>query len=84
MKWWKFLNAVTLLTVASQKRDLTPGEYLLHWKQVVSKLLKIQKLLTTFLSNSLNLRQKRLLMNEAFVTSVWMCLVSFCLYKRIL
>lgn len=63
-------------TIALQKRDLTPGECLLHWKQVVFELEKMERPLAILLSNSLKFRQKRLLMNEAFVAAVWVCLVS--------
>ena len=70
-------------TVALQKRDLTLGECLLHWKQVASKLDKMEKPLASLLSNSLILCQKRLLISAAFVAAVCLCLVSLCLYDTV-
>ena len=66
----EILKCLHIATVALQKRDLIPGECLLHWKQVVFKLDKMEKSLATFLSNSVILRQKRLLMNEVFVAAM--------------
>ena len=85
-EWMELKEMVEILkcphtaTVALQKQDLTPGQCLLHWKQVVFKLEKMEKSLATLLSNSLKFRQKRLLMNEAFVAAVWVRLVFSCLY----
>ena len=63
----EIFNCRHTATVALLKRDLTPRECLLHWKQVVFKLNGVEKPLAILLSNFLILCQKRLLMNEAFV-----------------
>ena len=80
----KILECPHTSSVVLRKRDLISNNYLLHWKQVVFKLDKMGKLLVTLLINPLILRQKRLLMNEAFVAAVRVCFVSFCSYKMIL
>jgi len=54
-----------------QKQDVTPGDCLLHWKEVMFKLEKLDNNLTSALATTLQSRQEFLLQNEAFLAAVW-------------
>ena len=58
-------------TIYFQKQDLTPGECLLHWREVMFKLEKLDNNLTSALTTALQLRQEFLLRKEAFLAAVW-------------
>ena len=54
-----------------QKQDLTPGECLFHWREVMFKLEKLDNNLACALATALQSRQEFLLRKEAFLASVW-------------
>ena len=54
-----------------QKQDLTLGECLLHWREVMLKLEKLDKNLASALATALQSRQEFLLREEAFLAAVW-------------
>ena len=58
-------------TIYFQKQDLTPGECLLHWREVVFKLEKLENNLASALATALQSRQEFLLRQEAFLAAVW-------------
>ena len=58
-------------TISLQKQDLTPGECLLQWKEVMFKLNKLANSLSRSLHNSLLSRQQLLLDNDAFLATIW-------------
>ena len=54
-----------------QKQDVTLGECLLHWREVLFKLEKLDNNLASALATALQSRQEFLLRNEAFLAAVW-------------
>ena len=58
-------------TIYFQKQDLTPGECLLHWREVMFKSEKLDKNLASALAIALQSRQEFLLRKEAFLAAVW-------------
>ena len=58
-------------TIYFQKQDLTPGECLLHWREVMSKSKRLDNNLATALATALQSRQEFLLRKEAFLAAVW-------------
>ena len=54
-----------------QKQDLTPGECLLHWREVMFKLEKLDNNLASALATALQSRQEFLLRQAAFLAAVW-------------
>ena len=58
-------------TIYLQKQDLTPGECLLHWREVMFKLEKIINNLASALATTLQSRQEFLLRKQAFLAAVW-------------
>ena len=58
-------------TIYFQKQDLTPGECLLHWREVKFKLEKLDNNLASALATTLQSRQEFLLQKEAFLAAVW-------------
>ena len=58
-------------TIYFQKQDLTPGECLLHWREVMFKLEKLDNNLASALSTALQSRQDFLLRKEAFLAAAW-------------
>ena len=58
-------------TISLQKQDLTPGECLLQWREVMFKLNKQDNSLSRSLHNSLLSRQQLLLDNDAFLAAIW-------------
>ena len=58
-------------TIYFQKQDLTPGECLLHWREVMFKLEKLENNLASALATALQSRQEFLLRQEAFLAAVW-------------
>ena len=59
------------VTIFFQKQDLTPGECLLHWREVMLKLKKPENNLASALATALQSRQEFLLRKEAFLAAVW-------------
>ena len=58
-------------TLYFQKQDLTAGECLLCWREVMFKLEKLDNNLAAGLVAALQLRQEFLLRNDAFLAAVW-------------
>ena len=58
-------------TIYFQKQDLTPGECLLHGREVMFKLEKLDNNLASALATALRSRQEILLRQEAFLAAVW-------------
>ena len=58
-------------TIYFQNQDLTPGECLLHWREVMFKLEKLDNNLPSALATALQSRQEFLLRKEAFLAAVW-------------
>ena len=58
-------------TIYFQKQDLTPGERLLHWREVMFKLEKLENNLAFALAIALQSPQEFLLRQEAFLAAVW-------------
>ena len=58
-------------TIHFQKQDLTLGECLLHWREVMFKLEKLDNTLAYALTTTLQSRQEFLLRKEAFLAAVW-------------
>ena len=58
-------------TTYFQKQDLTPGECLLHWREVIFKLEKLDNNLAFVLATALQSRQEALLPQQAFLAAVW-------------
>ena len=58
-------------TIYFQKQDLTPGECLLHWREVMFKLEKLDNNLAFALATALQSRQEFFLQKEAFLPAVW-------------
>ena len=54
-----------------QKRDITPVECLLDWREVMFKLEKLDNILASALATALQSRQEFLLRKEAFLAAVW-------------
>ena len=54
-------------TIYFQKQDLTPGECLLHWREVMFKLEKLDNNLAFALATAVQSRQEVLLQKEAFL-----------------
>ena len=67
----KALQISHAATIYFQKQDLTPGECLLHWREVMFKLEKLDNNLASALDTVLQLRQEFLLRKEAFLAAVW-------------
>ena len=53
-------------TIYFQKQDLTPGECLLHWREVMFKLNKLDNNLASALATALQSRREFLLGKERF------------------
>ena len=53
-------------TIYFQKHDITPGKCLLHWREVMFKLEKLDNDLASALATALHSRQEFLLRKEAF------------------
>ena len=58
-------------TIYFQKQDLTPGECLLHWIEVMFKLQKLDNDLASALATALRSRQEFLLRKEVFLAAFW-------------
>ena len=58
-------------TIYFQKQDLTPGECLLHRREVMFKFEKLDNNLASALATALQSRQEILLRKEAFLAAVW-------------
>ena len=58
-------------TIYFQKQDLAPGECLLHWREVMFILEKLDNNLASALATALQSRQEFLLRKEAFLAAVW-------------
>ena len=58
-------------TICFQKQDLTPGDCLLHWREVTFKLEKLDNNLASALATALQSRQKYLLRQEVFLAAAW-------------
>ena len=58
-------------TIYFQKQDLTPGECLLHWIEVMFELKKLDNSLASALATALQSRQEFLLRKEAFLAAAW-------------
>ena len=56
-------------TIYFRKQDLTPGECLLHWREVVCKLEKLDNNLASTLATALQSRQELLLPERGFLGS---------------
>ena len=70
------LQILLAATIYFQKQDLTPGECLLHWREVMIKLEKLDNNLASALFTPLQSRQEFLLRKEAFLAAVWVSSVS--------
>ena len=57
-------------TICFQKQDLTPGECLLHWREVMFKLEELDNNLAYALATTLQSCQEFLLRKEAFLVTV--------------
>ena len=57
-------------TIYFEKQDLTPGECLLHWREVMFNLEKLDNSLASALTTALQSRQEFLLRKEAFLAAV--------------
>ena len=64
-------------TVYFQKQDLTPGACLLHWREVMFKLEKLDNNLASALATALQSRQEFLWRKKAFLAAVWVVFVDF-------
>ena len=58
-------------TIYFQKQYLTPGECLLHWREVKFKLQKLDNNLASALATAMQSRQEFLSQKEAFLAAVW-------------
>ena len=58
-------------TIYFQKQDLTPGECLIQWRELMLKLEKLDNNLASALAIALQSRQEFLLRKEAFLAAVW-------------
>ena len=58
-------------TIYFKKQDFTPGECLLHWREVMFKLEKLDNNFASVLATALQSRQELLLRKEAFLAAVW-------------
>ena len=58
-------------TIYFQKQAFTPEECLLHWREVMFKLEKLDNNLASALVTALQSRQEFLLRKEAFLAAVW-------------
>ena len=67
----KVLQIPHAATIYFQRQDLTPGECLLHWREVMFKLEKLENNLASALATALQSRQEFLLRQEAFLAAVW-------------
>ena len=68
-------------TIYFQKQNLTPGECLLHWREVMFKLEKLNNNLAFVLATALQSRKEFLLRNEVYLAAVSVssvCLLSCC------
>ena len=65
------LQILHAATIYFQKQDLTLGECLLHWREVMFKLEKLENNLASALATPLQSRQEFLLRKEAFLAAVW-------------
>ena len=63
-------------TIYFQKQDLTPGECLLHWREVMFKLEKLDNNLASALATAQQSRQEFLYRKEAFLPAVWVSSVG--------
>ena len=63
-------------TIYFQKQDLTPGECLLHWREVMFKLEKLDNNLASALATALQSRQQFLLRKKAFLAAFWVSSVG--------
>ena len=64
------------VTIYFQKQDLTPGECLLHWREVMFKLEKLDNNLASALATALHSRQEFFFAERGFLGS---CLGKYCL-----
>ena len=64
------LQILHTATIYFQKQDITPGEYLLHWREVMFNLEKLDNYLASALATALRSRQEFLLRKEAFLAVV--------------
>ena len=75
-KWAEIKMMVEVLqipnaaTIYSQKQDLIPEECLLHWREVMCKLEKLDNNLASALATALQSHQEFLLRKEAFLAAV--------------
>ena len=67
----KVLQIPHAATIYFQKQDLTLEECLLHWREVMFKLEKLENNLASALVTALHSRQESLLRQEAFLAAVW-------------
>ena len=58
-------------TIYFQKQALIPGECLLHWREVMFKLEKLDDNLAFALATAQHLRHEFLLRKEAFLAALW-------------
>ena len=58
-------------TIYFQNQNVIPGECLLHWREVMFKLEKLDNNLASALATALQSRQEFLLRKEAFLAAVW-------------
>ena len=65
------LQILHAATIHFQKQDFTPRECLLHWREVMFKLEKLENNLASALATALQSRQEFLLRKEAFLAAVW-------------
>ena len=63
-------------TIYFQKQDLTPGECLLHRREVMFKLEKLNNSLASALATDLQSRQEFLLRMRLFFAAVWVSSAS--------
>ena len=54
----KILQITQVATIYFQKQDLTPGECLLHWREVMFKLEKLDNNLAFTLATAMQSRQE--------------------------
>ena len=58
-------------TICFQKQDLTQGECLLHWSEIMFKFEKLDNNLASALATALQSRQEFLLRKEALLAANW-------------
>ena len=76
-EWAEFKIMIEVLQISHaakiyfQKQDLTSEECLLHWREVMLILEKLDNNLAFALATALESRQEFLLRKEAFLAAVW-------------